>query len=99
VKYEVLIFPSAEADLNEIKEYFKTVLAISADTLIDKFIYAIELLEENPFIHPIVRDKHLAEKGYRFIPIDNYLVFYVINNTTVQIHRFLYGKRLYTKIL
>ena len=37
-------------------------------------------------------------QGYRMFPIDNFLVFYVIENDEVQIHRFLYGKRDYLLI-
>jgi len=99
MKYNVLIFPTAESDILEIKEYFEKEFSISADPLIGKFIDVIELLEDNPFMHPLVRDVHLARKGYRLIHVDNYLVFSKIVDDTVQILRFLYGKRLYSQIL
>ena len=97
--YDVLIYPSAEADINEIKKYFEDELQTNIDPLLDEFIEIVSYLESNPFMFPIVNDKYLAQKEYRKFPIGNYLVFYVIVDRTVQIRRILFGKRLYSDIL
>ena len=99
MKYDVLIYPLAEADIVEIKAYFENELNASINSFIDKFIEAILHLEDNPFMFPIVNDHYLAQKGYRKFPIWNYLAFYVIQENIVQIRRILYGKRLYSDIL
>ncbi len=98
-KYSVLIYPTAEHDLLDIKEYFETKLQISPNNLFQRFYEQIDLLETNPFIHPLVNDTYLNQLGYRMIPIDNFLLFYVIENKEVQIHRFIYGKRNYLQFL
>jgi toxin ParE1/3/4 len=94
-KYSVLIFPSAENDIFEIKDYFNNVLKASPNSLFEKLFHEIDLLEKNPYIYSLVKDPYLNGLGYRMIPIDNFLLFYVITDNEVQIHRFLYGKRNY----
>jgi addiction module RelE/StbE family toxin len=98
-KYSVRIYPKAEADLLEIKDYFENKLKTSANGLFEKFFNQIDLLESDPFIHPLVQDLYLNEAGYRMIPIENFLVFYIIKGKEVQIHRFIYGKRNYLLLL
>ncbi len=98
-KYTVLIYPAAERDLYEIKEYFEGTLKTSAILLFEKFYASIDILETNLYIHLLVKDDYLHQLGYRMIPIDHFLVFYVVKEDVVQIHRFLYGKRDYLRIL
>ena len=98
-KYSVLIFPTAENDLLEIKEYFENKLKTTVNNLFEKFDKQIGLIENNPLIYPLVSDTYLNQLGYRMIPVDNFLIFYIISDNTVQIHRFLYGKRDYLHIL
>lgn len=97
--YDVLLYPSAESDLYEIKQYFEQILKTSPTNLFQKFYDAIEYLEKNPYMYPLVKDTYLNQLGYHMIPIDNFLVFYIVSGNEVQIHRFLYGKRNYLEIL
>ena len=55
----------------------------------------LELLRENPFIYPQYTKDLLQAEVYRFIIIDNYILFYHINEDEhlVNIARILYGKR------
>jgi len=48
---------------------------------------------------PLVKDERLSEKGYRIIPVDNYIVFYVVTKKNVQVRRIIYGKRNYFDFL
>jgi len=97
--YQVLIYPRAENDLREIREYFLNALKTSPNNLFTKLYKSIDELEQNPYLFPLVKDPFLNQSGYRMIPIDNFLLFYIIDNNTVQIHRFLYGRRNYFSIL
>jgi toxin ParE1/3/4 len=98
-RFKVLIYPTAENDLLDIKDYFENKLQTSPTNLFQKLYEHIDLLESNPFIHPLVNDTYLNQLGYRMIPIDNFLLFYVIESNEVQIHRFIYGKRNYLQFL
>lgn len=97
--FKVKIYPSAERDLREIKTYFENTLCISVKRLFTKFYKDIDLLETFPFSFPAVKDPYLNSLGYRMIPIENYIIFYIIKDKEVQIHRILYGKRNYLKLL
>lgn len=91
--FKVLIYPKAEKDLFEIKSYYKNQLNISPNNLFEKFHSFIDILEQNPYAFPVVKDSYLSRRGYRMIPVDNYLVFYIVKDVEIQIHRFVYGKR------
>jgi len=98
-KYRVLIFPRAELDLLETKEYFTKVLKTPSTRVFDRFLEVVDQLEENPMIYPLIVDPILRQKGYRHVPIDNFLLFFVVNESTVEIRRFLYGGRRFDSIL
>lgn len=97
--YKIVIYPSAQNDLMEVKDCFENNLKTTPNKLFQKFYDSLDLLETNPLIHPIIIDTYLEQLGYRMYPIDNFLVFYVIEKNEIQIHRFLYGKRDYLLIL
>lgn len=48
---------------------------------------------------PCPKDLALAAKGYRYLIVKNYLVFYVVAGDTVQIRRTLYARRGYRALL
>lgn len=98
-KYEVVVTPSAQRDLTEIKIYFTNILKTASNSVFEKFLEQVRLLKVLPFTYPVHQDSLLKLVGYRVIPIDNYLMFYVVRGDTVQIHRILYAKRNYTQLL
>ena len=98
-QYKIKIYPSAQNDFLEIKDYFTNKLKTSPNNLFHKFYDSLDILETNPLIHPLLADTYLHQLGYRMYPVDNFLVFYVIEDEEIQIHRFLYGKRDYMLIL
>lgn len=97
--FDLLIYPQAERDLQDIRIYLEQVLKTSPFPLLEKLQAHILPLTENPLIHPLVNDPHLREKGYRHIPVDNFLVFYVVIDSEVQVRRVLYGRRDYSRVL
>ena len=58
-------------------------------------------LKEFPFSCNYVADEYLKSKGYRKLIIDNYIVFYLVEeeNKQVIIMRVLYGKQKYENLL
>ena len=98
-KYEVIITPSAQKDLTEIKSYFTNVLKTSSNSIFEKFLEQIKILKAHPFTYRVHQDPLLKLVGYRVIPIDNYLMLYVVRRNVVQIHRILYAKRNYLQLL
>lgn len=98
-KYEVIITPSAQKDLTEIKSYLTNVLKTSSNSIFEKILEQVKILKVHPFTYKVHQDPLLKLVGYRIIPIDNYLMFYVIKSNIVQIHRVLYAKRNYLQLL
>ena len=98
-KYKVKIYPAAQMDLNNIVSYLNTLSPQAAIRYYDLLVEKIGSLVEIPERCPFVRDIALKAKGYRYLIVENYLVFFVIKGDTVQIRRILYNKRQYKRLL
>ena len=99
VTYKVMIFPSAQRDLQEISEYINTLSGEAALRYYDLIVSEILSLSSMPERFPHPRDLSLTAKGYRYMKVKNYLVFYIVVKDTVQIHRILYSRRDYFRLL
>jgi addiction module RelE/StbE family toxin len=101
--YSIKFTTKAEEDLDEIYEYIANNLFASeaADNLMDKFENKILTLKSFPYSSSFVADEVLKNRGYRKLIIDNYIVFYLINEQEQQviIMRILYGASNYKNIL
>ena len=97
--YKIKIFPSAQSDLQEIADYLNTLSKNAALRYYDLIVSEIASLSTMPMRYPHPRDLPLAAKGYRYMRVENYLVFYIVTDDTVQIHRILYARRDYSRLL
>ena len=97
--YKIIIFPSAQRDLEEIVEYLNTLSHDAALRYYDRIVSEIASLSTMPERYPHPRDLSLAAKGYRTLAVGKYLVFYIVSGRTVQIHRILYARRDYSRLL
>ena len=98
-RYKVKIYPSAQQDLRDIVDYLNTLSPSAALRYYDKLTKEIASLSTMPERCPRPRDLALAAKGYRYLIVENYLIFYVVSGGTVQIRRILYGRRDYRALL
>ena len=98
-QYEIRIFPTAKQDLLDVIDYLNTLSRDSALKCYDRLVSEIANLSTMPERCPRPRDLALAAKGYRYLVVGNYLVFYVVAGNTVQIRRILYARRDYKKLL
>ena len=80
-------------------DYLNTLSQEAALKYYDLLTEEILSLREMPERCPRPRDLALAAKGYRYLIVGNYLVFYVVSGDTVQIRRILYGRRDYKLLL
>ena len=103
MSYNLHITKMAEDDLNAAADYIEFTLfnPQAADDLLDKADKELSSLAEMPQIHRLVDDPFLNVLGIRFILVNNYMAFVLINEEekTVYIIRFLYGKRNWIQIL
>ena len=98
-QYEIRIFPTAKQDLLDVIDYLNTLSRDSALKCYDRLVSEIASLSTMPERCPRPRDLALAAKGYRYLVVGNYLVFYVVAGNTVQIRSILYARRDYKKLL
>ena len=80
-------------------DYLNTLSPSAALRYYDKLTQEIASLSTMPERCPRPRDLALAAKGYRYLIVENYLIFYVVSGGTVQIRRILYGRRDYRALL
>ena len=95
--YHVNTTETAERDLLDAALYIAQTLSnkVAANRLLDKADTAAKSLSQNPMRQPLVKDKFLAAKGLRSLPVSNYLLFYVIRekSSCVNIIRFIHSRR------
>lgn len=97
--YKIKIYTSAQQDLRDIVAYLNTLAPDSALEYYDLIIQKIASLAELPERCPHPRDLALKAKGYRYLLVKNYYVFFIVKGDTIQIRRILYAKRNYSSIL
>ncbi len=98
-KYKIRFLKIAEEDFAEIVLFIAAENPVAADRIATKIEKNIELLSENPFIGRKPRDEEIKNLRYRYLIVQNYIVFYTIENKTIFIHRILHGARNYKSIL
>jgi addiction module RelE/StbE family toxin len=95
--YQVDITDSAETDLSDAAVYIAHTLSnkTAANYLLNKAEEANKSLREYPKRQPLVKDTVLATKGLRSLPVNNYLLFYVVREETktVTVLRFIHSRR------
>ncbi len=94
---EVIYSARARQDLRNIYEYISYDLLVpeTATRQTRRIMKEIRLLDEMPMRHRLYDDEPWHSQGVRFFPVDNYLVFYLPDETknTVYIVRIIYSGR------
>jgi toxin ParE1/3/4 len=102
-EYKIKFTPVAEQDLDDIYDYIvnKLFAETAANSLLEKIETDIMRLKGFPFSCSYVLDEALKSRGYRRFIVDNYIVFYLVNETEKQvvIMRILYGAREYENLM
>jgi len=84
-------------DLDGIIEYISEKLfdPQAAERFFNNVSEKIERLKDNPYIIPLYHDEKLSAKGYRFVVIGNFLMFFAVddNKKIVNIIGIVYARR------
>ncbi|MCD4668964.1 MAG: type II toxin-antitoxin system RelE/ParE family toxin [Actinomycetia bacterium] len=93
--------PSAVDDMDEIFSYISKDNISTAEAMLDKIDDGISRLAEFPNMGSLLSEEEytLIQRGYRFIIISPYIIFYRIINNTIIIHRILHERRDYLREL
>jgi plasmid stabilization system protein ParE len=101
VEYVIKYLPIAEKDLIEIVDYISETLKVPRTAL--NFVNEVEKkilnLKTRPYSHRIYRPSKPIDTEYRILNVKNYLIFYVVLDDIIEIHRVIYNKRDLTKII
>ncbi len=98
-KYQIRLLSIAEEDFSEIISYIAADNPNAADTIANKIEKNLEILSNNPNLGRIPREEEIRNLGYRYLLVQNYLIFYTIEEGTIFIHRILHGTRNYKTLL
>jgi plasmid stabilization system protein ParE len=97
--YQVRLLTVAEEDLTETITYIAMENPSAANKIADKIEKNLSLLSKNPHLGRIPRDEEIKNLGYRYLIVQNYIVFYTIEENTIWIHRILHNSRDYKTFL
>ena len=103
IRYKVMIEPTAAEDLFEISDYITHALhePVAANRIYRNIKEQIATLADMPKRHKVLEHEPYASIGVRMLPVKNYIVYYVVDDsrTTVHIVRVLYNRRNWQDIL
>ena len=99
--YEIKYLPSFYHELDAIVDYITFTLKTprAALNLIDELEKSINNLKEFPFARRLYRPIKPLATEYRILTVKNYLVFYVVLEEIVEIHRIIYKKRNLSQLI
>jgi len=101
--YDVILETTASLDLYGILDYITEVLKVpeTAHRVYLKIKTQVLSLNEMPHRFPVVREEPFASLGIHLMPVENYNVFYIINeqNRGVHVIRVLYKRREWQNLL
>ena len=102
MNYSVKVLPSAIEDLQEIYNYivYELKSVINAENQLNRLQDEISRLDFMPESFRLYEKEPWRSRGLRFFSVDNYIVFYIVDNENVEVNvmRVLYGKMDFSKI-
>ena len=97
--YQIRFLKIAEEDFSEIINFIAADNVKAANDTANKIEKDLLLLSENPLLGRIPRDEEIKNLGYRYLIVQNYIIFYTIEVKSILIHRILHQARNYKSIL
>ena len=99
--YKIKYLPIAQKDLQDIILYFLENLKSpkAAMDFIETLDRSILRLKQYPYSCELYQSREPLEFEYRFLPIKNYLVFYIVIENIIEIHRIVYARMDLEKLI
>ena len=99
--HELKYLPLAINDLHGIVDYITNILKASKSemVLLDDLESSIFRLQEFPYSCKVYQSVESLETEYRMLPVKNYIVFYVVIEQIVEVHRIVYARMDLEKLI
>lgn len=99
--YKLKYLPLAQKDLWDITRYIADNLKApkAAMDFVDTLDNSISRLQQFPYSCKLYQLQESLEVEYRLLSVKNYLVFYVVVENEVEIHRIVYAKMNLKKLI
>ncbi len=96
MEYDVELLPSAQTDVDQVRDYFREKSINAAIAFLDDIARAMNQLAKFPESGQLSRDESLAARGYRVVLVKyDYLLFYKFDDEKVIVFRVINGRRNY----
>jgi len=96
-EYNIVISLPARQDISKLRRYIATELKepLSAKKITDSINTAIASLDIFPQRYPVIEHEPYATRGIRKMLIENYIVFYEVNESVkkINVFRVIYNRR------
>lgn len=97
--YTVLWLETAKENYRDIVQILKlTMSAEAAREIFTQLIQDINRLAQFPNSNPLVRHEEFRDQGVRMLISGEYLCFYIVEESVVEIHHIVHRKRDYCKL-
>jgi addiction module RelE/StbE family toxin len=99
--YKIHYLPLALDDLKDIVRYIAHTLESprAAENFLSKLDKEVLKIADNPFRCRLYISTETLKYDYRILHINNYSLFYVVENKKIEIHRIIYSRRDIERIL
>jgi len=98
---DIKYLPSFYQELDDIVEYISIKLEAprAALNLVNELDIEIKKLKKFPNAHRLYRPIKPIKTQYRILTVGSYLVFYVVFEKYIEIHRMIYKKRNLSQLI
>jgi addiction module RelE/StbE family toxin len=99
--YKLKYLPLAQKDLWNITSYIADNLKApkAAMDFVNTLDNSISRLQQFPYSCKLYQPQESLEAEYRLLSVKNYLVFYIVTENEVEIHRIVYAKMNLEKLI
>lgn len=99
--YKLKYLPLAQKDLWDITSYITDNLKApkAAMDFVDTLDNSISRLQQFPYSCKLYQPQESLEAEYRLLSVKNYLIFYIVTENEVEIHRIVYAKMNLEKLI
>ena len=93
--HKIVYLPLAESDIMSAVDYITFTLDApsAANGLLDELDKTVRQIAEFPYSCELYRTERPMKDEVRKVPVKNYVLYYAVFQDTVEIRRFLHGRR------